>query len=496
MGIVLQRFAASATDRLWSRRGSSCFRDGALFKKRTVCSFNLPPASLVYKLDEFGTPRPERRVQQVRSGAGHGLTRSLCAVTRSSAPGGLAEHYMGDGDEPIRLFSGPLSMFGAKAQIAVLEKGLEVELVMVPFGMDRLYEPKHPEVLRINPKRQVPVLVHGAVEIFDSTQIFEYLEDLRPEPALWPAGIAERARARLFELKSDEVFFPHVIRLMGLSGEPDDPAAVAARDGASRYYGEMEALLGDRAFLAGPYSFADIAFYMAQLFGERMGAPLTAATPQLLQWRDRMTARPAVRQVVGPMASYLLSLGRPIRIICARSRRRPARRCSPRHHDCRSPDVLVQAARRSLGDPDLRDRAAGPNFVQSTTDQAAAAVEPPTGAPLSLCARRRKARTRSMIPKIRAKAPIHHVTTMTPASGATTSSTPKMTDATPLRMSHQRPYSGWRRTAATISSTPVTIAHAAIRSTKVSAVSPGQISAIMPTAMLRTPSSTRSPQRW
>jgi len=219
---------------------------------------------------------------------------------------------MGDGDEPIRLFSGPLSMFGAKAQIAVLEKGLEVELVMVPFGMDRLYEPKHPEVLRINPKRQVPVLVHGAVEIFDSTQIFEYLEDLRPEPALWPAGIAERARARLFELKSDEVFFPHVIRLMGLSGEPDDPAAVAARDGASRYYGEMEALLADRAFLAGPYSFADIAFYMAQLFGERMGAPITAATPQLLQWRDRMTARPAVRQVVGPMASYLLSLGRPI----------------------------------------------------------------------------------------------------------------------------------------------------------------------------------------
>jgi glutathione S-transferase len=122
---------------------------------------------------------------------------------------------MADGGEPIRLFSGPLSMFGAKAQTAVLEKCLEVEPVMVPFGMERLYEPKHPEVVRINPKRQVLVLVHGTLEIFDSTQIFEYLEDLRPEPALWPAGIAERARARLLELKSDEVFFPHVIRLMG-----------------------------------------------------------------------------------------------------------------------------------------------------------------------------------------------------------------------------------------------------------------------------------------
>ena len=218
---------------------------------------------------------------------------------------------MADGGEPMRLFSGPLSMFGAKAQIAVLEKGLEVELVMVPFSMERLYEPKHPEVVRINPKRQVPVLVHGAVEIFDSTQIFEFLEDLRPEPALWPAGIAERARARLLELKSDEVFFPHVIRLMGLQARPDDPVALAARDGASRYYFEMEALLADRVFLAGPYSFADITFYMAQLFGERMGAPLTAATPRLLQWRDRMTALPAVTQVVGPMVAYLLSPGPP-----------------------------------------------------------------------------------------------------------------------------------------------------------------------------------------
>ena len=65
---------------------------------------------------------------------------------------------------PIRLYSGPLSMFGAKAEIALLEKGLEAEVVMVPFAMRTLYEPKHPEVLRINPKRQVPVLVHGPVK--------------------------------------------------------------------------------------------------------------------------------------------------------------------------------------------------------------------------------------------------------------------------------------------------------------------------------------------
>ena len=68
--------------------------------------------------------------------------------------------------------------------------------------------------LRINPKQQVPVLVDGEVEIFDSTQIFEYLEDRFPEPPLWPRSVVERAEARRLELFSDEVFFPPVIAAM------------------------------------------------------------------------------------------------------------------------------------------------------------------------------------------------------------------------------------------------------------------------------------------
>jgi glutathione S-transferase len=219
---------------------------------------------------------------------------------------------MTSGGPKIRLYSGPLSMFGAKAQIAAHEKGLDFDLVMVPFDMNNGYSPKHPEVVRINPKRQVPVLVHGDLEIFDSTQIFEYFEDLQPSPALWPAGAAARARARQLEHKSDEAYFPHVIRLMGLQDAPADPAAIAARDGAARFYEEMEALLGQRDFLAGTYSYADIAFYMAQIFGARMGAGMTEHTPKLLQWRDRMTARPAVQRVVGPMVAYIASVGRPV----------------------------------------------------------------------------------------------------------------------------------------------------------------------------------------
>ena len=72
----------------------------------------------------------------------------------------------------------------------------------------------------------------------------------------------------------------------------------------------MEAVLGDREFLAGDVSYADIAFFMASLFGERMGAVIGAETPRLAAWRLRMFGRPAVRQVARTMGDYLVSIGR------------------------------------------------------------------------------------------------------------------------------------------------------------------------------------------
>ena len=212
----------------------------------------------------------------------------------------------------MTLYSGPLSMFGPKVQIAAQEKGLDFDLVMVAYESDRGYAPKHPEVLRINPKGQVPVLTHGEIELFDSTQIFEYLEDLQPNPPLWPRDLATRARARRLEHQSDEIYFPHIIRLMSLQEHLDDPVAIASMAAATAYYAEMEKILGTNAWLARDYSFADIAFYMAALFGERRGAPITDATPRLLEWRERMSQRPAVRAVAGAMAKWLKAAGRPV----------------------------------------------------------------------------------------------------------------------------------------------------------------------------------------
>jgi glutathione S-transferase len=213
-------------------------------------------------------------------------------------------------DNEIKIYSAPLSMFGAKVVIAAREKYIDFELFMVPYDRSAGYSPKHPEVIRINPKQQVPVLKHGRVEIFDSTQIFEYLEDLKPSPALWPCAIAARANARLLEHKSDEVYFTQVIRLMSLQDALESDAAADAISRCLCFYENLEAEI-DGEYLQSDFSYADIAFLTAQFFGERMGAKMSVSTPKLYAWRERMHQRNSVREAILPMLNYLRSQGRP-----------------------------------------------------------------------------------------------------------------------------------------------------------------------------------------
>src|SRR6476619_2352365 len=112
------------------------------------------------------------------------------------------------------LYVGPLSLFSRKAEIALREKGLGYERVIVPFTQEVGYQPKHPVVVRSNPKRQVPVLIEGDLTLFDSTVIFEYLEDAYPVPPLYPREARERARCRLVELEADEILFAPVRNLL------------------------------------------------------------------------------------------------------------------------------------------------------------------------------------------------------------------------------------------------------------------------------------------
>ena len=211
----------------------------------------------------------------------------------------------------MKLYSGPLSLFTAKVRVALAEKGLAYELISVPFSRARGYPPKLPEMLAINPKGQVPVLVDGEVAIYDSTLILEYLEDRYPEPPLFPRDVAVRARCRQLEAAADEILFPHVWPLIAeVFYKPDaerDAARVAeALAAIAAHYAELDRILAGRAYLCGELTVADIGYFLTMTFATSLGAAPDAALTNLAAWAGRVASRPTMAaELVGLQTAAL-----------------------------------------------------------------------------------------------------------------------------------------------------------------------------------------------
>lgn len=221
----------------------------------------------------------------------------------------------------MKLYTGPLSLFARKAEIALLEKGRPFESVIVPFSQTKGYSPKHPEVLAANPKGQVPVLVDGDLAVFDSTVIFEYLEDAYPQPPLYPRDPAERARCRLLDLYADEIMLLPIRLLMHRStpGERDpqrwaanETRAKEAEAELDRHFTELEKKLGDRRYLCGAFGAADISVFMMVFWTLRLGGPTLDRHPTLASWYERLLRRPAFSSVATEIVAADRQLSAPV----------------------------------------------------------------------------------------------------------------------------------------------------------------------------------------
>ena len=222
------------------------------------------------------------------------------------------------------LYSGPLSLFTAKVRIALDEKALAYERVEVGWSLARRYEPHHPDVVALNPKRQVPVLVDGDVVVYDSTIVLEYLEDRYPELPLYPRDAIARARCRQLEAAADEIWFPAIWDLIesvfyAASDGRGDPqvarsepkASEAHRERADRAraalaqrYGALDKELAGREFLCGAFSVADIGTFIMVNAAATLGAPPGDAHANVREWLARTRARPAVRREADEMGAY------------------------------------------------------------------------------------------------------------------------------------------------------------------------------------------------
>lgn len=227
---------------------------------------------------------------------------------------GMAQSWRREhsGATDMKLYSGPLSLFSRKVEIALGEKGIAFERIMVPFTQERGYQPKHPDVLAANPKGQVPVLADGDFSLFDSTLIFEYLEEAYPAPPLMPKSAVARAGCRMMELRADEVIFPHARTFFYRTDPPHpDPAQrLASEEAGARaeaalrdHFAALDQTLGRRDFLCNALSYADIAMFMTILWTQRLKGPSLEPFPALAAWYARLGARPPFVKAASEIAT-------------------------------------------------------------------------------------------------------------------------------------------------------------------------------------------------
>ena len=141
-------------------------------------------------------------------------------------------------------------------------KGLDYEIdPITPFiGND--------DFSRISPLRRIPVLIDGELVLNDSSVICQYLEDKHPQPSLYPADIAQRAKARWLEEYADtyladvliwRLFYQLAIR-KHIFKEPTDEAIVqrAKEVEIPAALDYLETQVPQEGFIFGTLSIADV----------------------------------------------------------------------------------------------------------------------------------------------------------------------------------------------------------------------------------------------
>jgi len=233
--------------------------------------------------------------------------------------------------ESITLYDSAGSPCARRVRAVLLEKDLAWTTRLV--DLTRM-EQKRPEYLALNPNGVVPTLVHGDRVLYESNVITEYLDDVFPDPRLYPRDPWARAQAKMwqaFELAMARDFRPLMYaRVIGpydrlrprdevladARRSTDDPAHL---DWVRRVYdGEvvsdaevphLESLLVQRLdrleaalvahdwLVGGRYSIADLSVAPRVQMYPIVQLPLEPARhPRVCDWLARLAARPSFRQ--------------------------------------------------------------------------------------------------------------------------------------------------------------------------------------------------------
>ncbi len=156
----------------------------------------------------------------------------------------------------LRCYRVPYSTNVERVALAFGHKGLDVEWVDVDPS-DRT------EVDRVSGQSLVPVLVDGDRVVTDSTEILRHLEQLSPEPPLFPVEPARRAELEVFLDWFNRVWKrpPNEIEAQRGKPQPDEELIDALGRELTDGLDLFEHLLEGREYLYGEFSAADCAAF-------------------------------------------------------------------------------------------------------------------------------------------------------------------------------------------------------------------------------------------
>jgi glutathione S-transferase len=193
----------------------------------------------------------------------------------------------------MKLFTYATSPYARKVRMALDYKGVSYAPIERCYSIDRQ------EDLRcVTARAEVPTMVldDGRV-ITDSTIIAEYLEEVYPQPPLYPKDPYQRARMRMIEDLCDRSF-DAVGFGFGLAvvreQEPESSAMKqVAVEELRRLLAVLERELGERKFFCGELSLADFAAICYVPGAKSMGVN-PQEFPHLRAWMERMRHIPVV----------------------------------------------------------------------------------------------------------------------------------------------------------------------------------------------------------
>ncbi len=188
---------------------------------------------------------------------------------------------------------------GQKIAIALEEMGLPYAVQAVDIQTGAQF---HPEFLAISPNNRMPAIVdhdgpHGKpIALFESGAILIYLGDktgrFLPQD---PERRYDVLQWLMWQMGGVGPMFGQANHFRSYAPEPVPYAIDRYTKEARRLYGILDKQVGERGYMAGDYSIADMATYPWTLLSKRYEIDMDEY-PNAKRWQEEIAARPAVEK--------------------------------------------------------------------------------------------------------------------------------------------------------------------------------------------------------